>query len=657
MQQSQKYTIFLFLLLVGLTVKPVSAIQPAFINGTIYNAFNNSLVSSAVIHTTTGLQTTVTNGTFTLRIPPNMYNLIVSSPGFRTNMLTGILASPGQTTTVSIWLYPASTPAGTLTGRVVDAETNEGFYNAFVATDLGAITLTDDDGYFSFDTPSGSATVTVFCEGYSSRVFNSVSIDSYRTTRLYAALRKAPDEEVKVSGHIINACSAANVTGVRVHSSTGDITISNDGFFSIESGTGLTTLLFSSETFQFGYETISLLSFPPVTAADFELHPARNGCGLLQGVITDALTGKPVSGADILADTGMKSAGQINGTYNLYGSICTSTITVSKKGYETATVPVTLLYNASTAANIALNPLADLSGIIYDASDNHTISGATIVLDGDTTLSTSSASDGSFYIADIEPGEHTLEVGHACYEIEEKSFSIDYGDLLNTTVSLSTDHHTTVSGTVVDSTGSAPIAGVRVRADHGATALTDTSGRYSMSVPSCPSRITFSADGYLTASQRIAPDETIGELEINIRLVSCPVTLLAETGTDSGTDVVSALAYLRSLRDGVFQESTLLSKYSSSLYLYAHEITKIIKTDPSIRAKLSAVLHQFLTDNAEYTPNSSVRVSKELIDALLQSSTRMENHDISTDLKTTLRNFTEQLESGSLFASDGITVE
>ena len=58
------------------------ALQPTFIRGTIFDAFDNTVINSATISTTSGLSTVSSSGSFYLRVPPNVYTLIVSSPGY-----------------------------------------------------------------------------------------------------------------------------------------------------------------------------------------------------------------------------------------------------------------------------------------------------------------------------------------------------------------------------------------------------------------------------------------------------------------------------------------------------------------------------------------------------------------------------------------------
>jgi hypothetical protein len=77
--------LFFLIFFLFLNSYPAHAIQPAFIKGTILNTYNNSVISDATISTTTGLSITASSGTFFLRMPPNVYDIIVSAHGYYSN--------------------------------------------------------------------------------------------------------------------------------------------------------------------------------------------------------------------------------------------------------------------------------------------------------------------------------------------------------------------------------------------------------------------------------------------------------------------------------------------------------------------------------------------------------------------------------------------
>ena len=149
-----------------------------FIKVTVLNSESGAPIPTAVITTMDGQKFSNQNGTFSLTVPPNPYDLIASAPGFRSNMATAVFAGPGQTVAVTIRLFPTSiTTTGTLQGRVITAGASPtGISGALVFTDLGIITVTDDNGYFTAEGSSGTAVVTVSARGYASRIVRNVNI-------------------------------------------------------------------------------------------------------------------------------------------------------------------------------------------------------------------------------------------------------------------------------------------------------------------------------------------------------------------------------------------------------------------------------------------------------------------------------------------------
>jgi len=75
-----RVSLFFLIFFLFLNSYPAHAIQPAFIKGNILNTYNNSVITS-----TTGLSTTASSGTFLPRMPPNVYDIIVSAHGYYSN--------------------------------------------------------------------------------------------------------------------------------------------------------------------------------------------------------------------------------------------------------------------------------------------------------------------------------------------------------------------------------------------------------------------------------------------------------------------------------------------------------------------------------------------------------------------------------------------
>ncbi len=317
---------------------------------------------TATITTTTGLSFNVQNGFFFLSVPPNVYDFIVSAPGFRSNMATGIFSGPGQTATVNIWLAPASTRTGHLQGRVAAAgSTSGGIAGALVFTDLGAIAVTDADGYFTAVGPSGTATVTVAAQGYSSKIIKNVQIQPSGIRSLPVRLSKSIKSTTgSVSGTVRDACSRSLLTGVNITSSNGAFVQTSDSAFKISAPPGRTSLLASAEGYQCAWQTATLGLFPVGAVANFSLAPLDRGMGTVAGFITNAANGEPVPGARIATDLqDISFSENADGSYTLKASPCAATITVTRKGFQPYTTNVTIGQGATTDLNIALVPLTD----------------------------------------------------------------------------------------------------------------------------------------------------------------------------------------------------------------------------------------------------------------------------------------------------------
>jgi hypothetical protein len=440
-------------LLVMLLLRPCRAeLQPSFITGTIYNAATGYPISTATIKTTTGLSFNVQNGFFVLKVPPNVYDLIVSASNFRSNMATGIFSGPGQTATVNIWLAPASTTTGRLQGRVAAAgAASGGIAGALILSDLGAIAVTDNEGYFTAVGPSGTATVTVAARGYSSKVIKNVKIQPSGIRSLPVRLSKSIKSTTgPVSGIVRDACSRAPLAGINITSSTGAFAQTSDGTFKISAPPGRTSLLASAEGYQCAWQTAALGYLPVGTVASFLLAPLERGMGTRSGFITNAANGEPVPGARIATELqDISFSNNEDGAYTLQASSCAATITATRNGFQPYTTTVTIVPGATIDLNIAMVPLTD------------------------------------------------------CI----------------------------VTGTIKNLLTGLPVAQALVSADNGSAAMTDETGVFSLSIPSCSATITVCTEGFFKSRRRVSSAGDVEIIPLDMNLIPCPVCRCSTAAT------------------------------------------------------------------------------------------------------------------------------
>ena len=416
-------------------------LQQSYISGTILNAATGALIPNATITTTTGLSYSIKNGLFALRVPPNVYDLIMSAPGFRSNMVTRIFGGLGQTATVNVLLAPASTKAGILRGRVAAlGATSGGIAQALVFTDLGAITVTDDQGYFNAASPSGAATVTVAAPGYASKIIKNVQIPLSGMRNLAVHLRSSNESLTgPVSGAVYDSCNGALLAGINIISSNGAFVQTVDGIFRISAPFGNTSLLACAEGYQCALQTATLGFLPLGAQVNFQLVPLKRGMGTIKGSITNAATGEPVVGARIATNVQDIGFSDSEGAYSLTASPCASTITATSKGFQTYTANSTIAAGGITALDISLVPLI------------------------------------------------------TCV----------------------------AAGTVKNLLTGLPVAGAQITTNNGDTAIADSAGTYSLTIPSCTAVLTICADGFFKGYWIVASMSGVEEIPLNISLIPC----------------------------------------------------------------------------------------------------------------------------------------
>ncbi len=419
----------------------LAELQQSYISGTILNAATGALIPNATITTTTGLSYTAQNGLFALRVPPNVYDLIMSAPGFRSNMVTRIYGGLGQTATINVLLAPASTKAGILRGRVSAlGSSSGGIAHALVFTDLGAIAVTDDQGYFNAACPSGAATVTVAAQGYTSKIIKKVQIPPSGMRNLAVRLSSSNNSYTgPVSGMVHDACSGALLAGIHIMSSNGAFLETVDGVFKISAPFGNTSLLASAEGYQCALQTVTLGFLPLGAQVNFPLVSLKRGMGTIEGFITNAATGEPLVGARIATDSQDIGFSESDGAYSLKASPCASTVTVTCKGFQTYKANSTIAAGGITALDIALVPLT-------------------------TCVAT---------------------------------------------------------GTVNNLLNGLPVAGAQITTENGDTAVSDSAGIYSLTIPSCTAILTICADGFFKSHRIVASISGAEEITLNISLIPC----------------------------------------------------------------------------------------------------------------------------------------
>lgn len=218
-----------------------------------------------------------------------------------------------------------------------------------------------------------------------------------------------------------------------------------------------------------------------------ELRLFREGATTIQGIVTDATTGEPLSGATIEV-TGVTEVIVTNaqGAYlvsNLEpGEVM---IQASHEGYLTASTNITVTASASIVFSLALSPdVVILQGIITEGHTQMPLANVNIFLNG--TQATQTQADGSYRIENLSSGEINILIEQQGYDSVITTISLPSNTIMNFSPHLyptgsnpSISDNASVIGLVIDKATSTPLSGVRVT-NGIKTTTTDNTGQFNL---------------------------------------------------------------------------------------------------------------------------------------------------------------------------------
>lgn len=499
---------------------PVYAIQPAFIKGTVFSTFTNTQLIGASITTKNGITAVTTSGKFALRVPPNIYTLLATAPTSCANIMAGIRAKPGEIPDIPIGLSPASTPLGYISGRIVNADSGDGIQGALILTDNGGAAISSEiDGSYRLASPSGPVTISITADGFSSKIIAPYTIYPFIQTNLSIPLKPASDLKVLVKGIINDICTGLRIDDAVIVSNAGKITMSEDGFFSIETPAGLSTLLVTKEGYQFSSRTFFLTPLAN-TIQNFSLIPSQTLNSLVSGIVTNCVSGEVLAGARIESNTNAVSFSQKNGFYTLYTSSCTRSLLITRPGFAPLTAPISFSEENRVTRDITLTPLGTIAGVVRDDYTAAGIKGALITLAENRIVSCTTEADGSYVLSNIAPGTYALEVSHPCYLSEMRTaVQVFEGQTTEEQFSLGTSARGIVQGSITAFFSRRPIPYACITTSYGLSTTADENGFYSLSLPTCATTINISASGFLSITKKNIQPSEIQPVELNVRLL------------------------------------------------------------------------------------------------------------------------------------------
>ena len=239
--------------------------------------------------------------------------------------------------------------------------------------------------------------------------------------------------------------------------------------------------------------------------------------GSISGEVTDAETGEGIANATVAGD-GLSATTDAEGEYTIEdveeGSY---DLVASAEGYEDSD-PVTVPVGEGedvTDVDFALEALpGSISGTVE--SDGSPLEGAIVTANG---LSTETASNGSYTIVDVPPGDYTVTADHEDHEADSQPVSVGPGDDV-TGVDFDLEPLPgSISGTVLGD--GEPLEGATVTAN-GHSTQTEADGSYTISdLAPDTYTVTASHEGYEADSQDVpvGPNQDVTGVDFDLEAV------------------------------------------------------------------------------------------------------------------------------------------
>ena len=320
-------------------------------SGTVTDA-SNAPIAGATVSYSGGSTTTSSTGTYSFAsVAAGTYSVTASKTGY-TSQTASVTITAGQNATQNFQLTATST-TGSFSGTVTDAS-NAPIAGATVSYSGGS-TTTSSTGTYSFPSvAAGTYSVTASKSGYTSQT-TSVTVTAGQNATQNFQLT-ATGGNGSVSGKVTNISTGAGLASVTVSYSGGSTVTSSTGTYSFASVAAGTYTFTASRAGYLARSASATVTSGQTTTLNFQLSTS----GKIAGVVKNS-SGVAISGATVKV-VGGKIATTVTLSTGSTGSYSTSwipvgsyTVTVSKTGYTTQSLPATVSTGTTTSVNFTMH--------------------------------------------------------------------------------------------------------------------------------------------------------------------------------------------------------------------------------------------------------------------------------------------------------------
>lgn len=433
---------------------------------------------------------TTSDGSFSFsNLSPGNYTVRAQAQNFQT-ALVGASVLANMTTNVSVTLQAQT---GTLTGQVVDAVTTNPLANVTVEVMQNAIvidsTLTSASGNYSISNLApGTYTVRATLNTYQIAILGA-TVQPNVLNQANFSLNLLPGS---IAGQVTDAASGTLLPEAQIDVLQGTtilaslLTDSNGSYLISNLSPGSYTVRATLLNYETSLQAANVTA-TNTTSVNFTLTQEP---GSVQGQITDAATGLPITTASVVVHVLQSNIllgsalTDSNGNYLISGLPQGSyTLQTAASMYQTAVQGINILANRVTTANAALQPEpGSIAGVITDQATSQPISGAAVDIMQESNLLASLLTDhnGAYLASQLAPGRYTVRVQATNYQTNFQSAIVQASATTQVNSALQSQPGS-LSGNVSDTT-STPLVGALIIIKSGNTlvntVLTDAFGNY-----------------------------------------------------------------------------------------------------------------------------------------------------------------------------------
>ena len=427
--------------------------------------------------------------------------------------ITPVTVVEGENQTVN-FTFRSTAPVTPTSGTVSGIVTSAGSPVSGASVSIGSLsTSTSSSGSYTIaNVPIGTSTISVSAAGYN---------DAVRTVTVIAGQDNAADISLTLipttsNGGTLFGTITNSVTNVTIPGVSGAInttptrqfTTDSSGVFIISNiPAGSYTITAVGDDYNENSRIVTVTSSQIINAS-FSLTPVdvpvTPTTGTVSGTVMNSATNELISGATItVVGTSLNASTNDAGSYTiLQVPEGTYRLSVTSSGYTGGSGSVTVTADTTSTMNFSLTPVTmpgetnRVIGVVLDSSTGNMVSGATLTLSNNMTVTTQSS--GAFQFSNVPVGSYALTVNAQGYnEYTDSDVEVTVG--LPTSLRISLEpvaQPATVQVTVTDSNDASPISGATVTLG-GNTATTGANGMSTFNnVPAGDYTVSATATGY-----------------------------------------------------------------------------------------------------------------------------------------------------------------